>query len=71
MSHDHGHQHHKHQHHGHAHSLASYGRAFAIGITLNLGFVLAEIIYGSLAHSTASFYGIMHDGCGSGTLHTA
>ena len=53
MSHDHGHQHHGHTHHGHAHGPASYGRAFAIGITLNLAFVLAEIIYGSLAHSMA------------------
>jgi cobalt-zinc-cadmium efflux system protein len=36
--------------HGHA---ADYGRAFAIGITLNLGFVIVEAVYGFLAGSMA------------------
>ncbi len=51
-SHEHKHRHH-HEHHGHQHGPSSYGRAFAIGITLNLGFVLAEAVYGILAHSVA------------------
>ncbi len=40
--------------HSHDHSHASdYGRAFAIGITLNLGFVVVEATYGFLAGSMA------------------
>lgn len=43
--------------HDHAHSLdhapASFGRAFAIGIGLNLGFVVVEAIYGATANSLA------------------
>jgi cobalt-zinc-cadmium efflux system protein len=43
-AHGHGHGHgHSHGHgHGHAHAPASFDRAFAIGIALNVGFVLAE-----------------------------
>jgi len=32
---------------------SNYGRAFAVGVTLNLGFVIAEVIYGRAAHSLA------------------
>jgi cobalt-zinc-cadmium efflux system protein len=39
--------------HGHNHSAAKYGRAFAIGITFNLVFVVFEAIYGRLSHSLA------------------
>jgi len=38
---------------GHSHAPASFGSAFAIGITLNLGFVVLEAIYGVFAHSLA------------------
>ena len=38
---------------GHTHVPASFGSAFAIGITLNLGFVILEVIYGVFAHSLA------------------
>lgn len=50
-----GHDH----HHGHApghvhdHAPASFGRAFAIGIALNLGFVIVEAGYGFAANSVA------------------
>ncbi len=37
--------------HSHGHAPASFGRAFLIGITLNLGFVVIEAIYGLLSHS--------------------
>jgi len=47
--HDHGHDH----HHGHSHAPADYGRAFAIGIVLNFGFVLVEATYGILSGSMA------------------
>lgn len=39
--------------HGHSHDPGSYGRAFAIGVTLNLAFVAVEIIYGIKANSLA------------------
>ncbi|MBI1213101.1 MAG: cation diffusion facilitator family transporter [Alphaproteobacteria bacterium] len=48
-SNNHGH------HHGHVHShgTANYGRAFAIGIVLNMGFVVIEAAYGIVANSLA------------------
>jgi cobalt-zinc-cadmium efflux system protein len=42
--HDHGHG--GHGHGGHSHAPASFGRAFAIGTALNLGFVAVEAGYG-------------------------
>ncbi len=48
--HGHGHDHHG---HGHSHAPASFGRAFAVGITLNLGFVVVEAVYGVIAGSMA------------------
>ena len=47
-SHDHGHA-----HHGHSHAPASFGRAFAIGIAINAGFVVIEAAYGILSGSMA------------------
>lgn len=38
---------------GHVHAPATFGSAFAIGITLNLGFVIVEVVYGIFAHSLA------------------
>ncbi|WP_061027024.1 cation diffusion facilitator family transporter [Bradyrhizobium sp. CCH5-F6] len=62
-SHDHGHHHHDHgdhaHEHGHAHAHvhvhapASFGKAFAIGISLNTALVVAEAIYGYIGNSTA------------------
>jgi cobalt-zinc-cadmium efflux system protein len=40
-------------HHGHHHDPAGYGRAFVVGIALNLTFVVVEVTYGVLAHSVA------------------
>ena len=51
--HDHDHHGHGHSHAGHSHGPASYDRAFAVGISLNLGFVIAELIYGFAAGSLA------------------
>jgi cobalt-zinc-cadmium efflux system protein len=43
---------HAHSHgHDHSHEPASFGRAFAIGIALNIGFVVAEVVFGFLANS--------------------
>lgn len=47
MAHNHNHNHH------HEHGTHNYSRAFMIGTTLNLGFVIIEAIYGYLAHSLA------------------
>ena len=55
--HQHGHGAHGHSHghsHGHHHHApASFGRAFALGIALNLGFVAVETAYGFMANSMA------------------
>ena len=39
--------------HDHHHHTADYSRAFAIGIALNLGFVVVETVYGFIANSMA------------------
>ncbi len=38
---------------GHVHAPASFGEAFAIGIALNAGFVVLEVVYGLLSNSVA------------------
>ena len=48
--HDHGHQH---GGLGHSHAPATFGKAFAIGTALNLGFVAVQVVFGLLAHSLA------------------
>ncbi|RZK76124.1 MAG: cation transporter, partial [Methylobacterium sp.] len=40
--HDHGHSHGHSHGHGHSHAPASFDRAFAVGIALNIAYVLAE-----------------------------
>ena len=61
-AHDHGHAHgtsHAHDHGhahgpgGHVHAPASFGAAFAVGIALNAGFVVAEAAFGVLSNSVA------------------
>ncbi len=39
--------------HGHSHAPASFGKAFAIGIALNLAFVIIEGVFGLLSNSLA------------------
>lgn len=39
--------------HGHNHAPADFGSGFAIGIALNVGFVIAEAVFGVRAHSLA------------------
>jgi cobalt-zinc-cadmium efflux system protein len=58
--HDHGHGHgyghgdgHHHHGPGHVHAPASFGRAFLIGITLNVAYVLGEAVVGLLIRSVA------------------
>src|SRR4051794_23902868 len=56
-AHDHGHGHshagHSHAGHGHAHLPANFDRAFAIGVGLNVAFVVAEIGFGLRTNSLA------------------
>lgn len=42
-----------HSHHHHAHPKPDFSRAFAVGITLNVAFIIAEVIYGLHANSLA------------------
>lgn len=51
--HDHGHTHHHHGPGGHVHAPANFGKAFAVGITLNTGFVIIEAMYGFASGSMA------------------
>jgi len=52
----HDHEEHDHSHgygHAHSHTPPDNNAAFAIGVALNLGFVVAEVAYGLAAHSLA------------------
>ncbi|MBR0829448.1 cation transporter [Bradyrhizobium manausense] len=56
--HHHGHADHSHGHshdhgHAHVHAPANFGKAFAIGITLNIALVVTEAVYGYIGNSTA------------------
>src|SRR5258708_23533043 len=60
--HAHGHDHdhdHDHGHHhgpswmGHVHAPANFGEAFAIGIILNITYVIIEVAYGFISNSVA------------------
>jgi cobalt-zinc-cadmium efflux system protein len=53
---DHDHHHHHHHHHHHA-----YDRAFAVGVTLNVGFVAVEVAYGVKAGSLALLSDAAHN----------
>jgi cobalt-zinc-cadmium efflux system protein len=48
MAHNHGHG-----HHSHGHGAPNYNRAFVIGTTLNVGFVIIEALFGFLTNSLA------------------
>src|SRR5919199_1819547 len=48
MTHNHGHG-----HHGHSQAPSNYNRAFIVGITLNVGFVAIEALFGFLSNSLA------------------
>ena len=55
MTHAHDHDDHSGHSHGsgHAHAPASFGKAFALGIALNIAFVVVEAAYGFLSNSVA------------------
>jgi len=55
MPHDHHHHHHDHSGHG------QYDRAFALGTALNLGFVVAGVVFGIAANSMALLADAAHN----------
>jgi cobalt-zinc-cadmium efflux system protein len=60
--HDHSHDHgHSHGHVGHSHAPASFGAAFAIGVSLNTAFVIAELVFGYAANSLALISDAIHN----------
>jgi cobalt-zinc-cadmium efflux system protein len=52
-AHEHGDHAHSHGSGGHVHAPANFGPAFAVGIALNMAFVIVEAIYGYTSNSTA------------------
>ncbi len=54
------HDHHNHDH-THSHAAGQHDRAFAIGATLNIGFVLAEVVFGLAANSVALLADAAHN----------
>src|SRR6201989_2606469 len=54
------HHHHDHAHH-HDHQALGHDRAFAIGAALNVGFVVAEAVFGLLANSMALLADAAHN----------
>ena len=48
--HDHGHAH---GGPGHSHAPKDFGRAFVLGAALNVGLVVAQVVFGLFAHSLA------------------
>lgn len=57
----HGHDRSGHGHHGHSHAPKSFGPAFAIGTALNLGLVIAQVVYGLAANSMALLADAAHN----------
>jgi cobalt-zinc-cadmium efflux system protein len=55
------HNHHHHHDHGHGHGHRRHDRAFAIGIALNVGFVVAELVFGLAANSIALLADAAHN----------
>jgi cobalt-zinc-cadmium efflux system protein len=60
MAHAHDHSH-AHGHTGHHHGPQSFGFAFAVGVTLNSAFVIAELVFGYLANSLALVSDALHN----------
>ena len=60
--HDHGgHGHASHGHAGHSHAPGSFGRAFAIGASVNAAFVALQVFYGLRAGSMALLADALHN----------
>ena len=60
-SHAHAHGHAGHSYAGHSHAPDSFGFAFAVGVTLNTAFVVAELAFGYAANSLALISDAVHN----------
>ncbi|MGX9424982.1 MULTISPECIES: cation diffusion facilitator family transporter [Bradyrhizobium] len=61
MAHHHHDHSHAHDHAGHGHAPDDFGRAFAIGASLNTAFVIAELVFGYAANSLALISDAVHN----------
>ncbi|MDI4236924.1 cation diffusion facilitator family transporter [Bradyrhizobium sp. 31Argb] len=61
MAHQHHDHSHAHDHAGHSHAPDDFGRAFAIGASLNTAFVIAELVFGYAANSLALISDAVHN----------
>jgi cobalt-zinc-cadmium efflux system protein len=61
MTHHHHDHSHTHDHAGHSHAPDTFTRAFAIGVTLNFAFVIAELVFGYAANSLALISDAVHN----------
>lgn len=61
MAHSQAHHDHSHAHAGHSHARDSFGFAFAVGVTLNTVFVVAELVFGYAANSLALISDAVHN----------
>src|ERR1700742_4337807 len=61
MAHHHHDHSHAHDHAGHSHAPDDFGRAFAIGASLNTAFVIAELVFGYAANSLALISDAVHN----------
>jgi cobalt-zinc-cadmium efflux system protein len=61
MAHHHHDHAHAHDHAGHSHAPDDFGRAFAIGASLNTAFVIAELVFGYAANSLALISDAVHN----------
>jgi cobalt-zinc-cadmium efflux system protein len=61
MAHHHHDHSHAHDHAGHSHAPDDFGRAFAIGASLNAAFVIAELVFGYAANSLALISDAVHN----------
>ena len=57
MSSDHNH----HDHAGHSHGTSNFGKAFAIGVSLNLVYVIVQVVFGIRANSVALLADAAHN----------
>ena len=57
MSHDHSH----HDHSAHGHGTPDFGKAFAVGVSLNLAYIIVQVLFGLRANSVALLADAAHN----------
>jgi cobalt-zinc-cadmium efflux system protein len=61
MSHDHSHHHSHHDHSAHGHAAPDFGKAFAVGVSINLAYVAVQVVFGLRANSVALLADAAHN----------